>query len=161
MTKENGIVKADDRKGKVQIIKEDQLIHFQWVLRGDNKVEDDFILFPDEAKFKRVEKVTNSKVFYLDFGTRQNFYWLQEFKNDQEAEEIVNKVNVHLNNQQTSNQCKFFKEIKQSQHDEFLSKSTKQSTKDNSRSKCWSRTSSKYFTKYSKDTNKSTTRKPK
>jgi len=57
MNKENGIVKADDRKGKVQIIKEDSLLHFQWVLRNEqNKVEDDFILFPDEAKFKRVEK---------------------------------------------------------------------------------------------------------
>lgn len=108
MTKENGIVKPDERKGKVQLFREDQLLHFQWVLRNDNKVEDDFILFPDEAKFKRVEKVTNSKVFYLDFGTRQNFYWLQEFKNDEEATEIVNKVNSVLNNQSTTSQCKFF-----------------------------------------------------
>eukprot|EP01080_Neovahlkampfia_damariscottae_P001439 gene1439-12058_t len=95
MTKEGTLVTPDERKGKVILTKDDSLLHFQWVLRdGTNKVIDDFIVFPEEATFKKVDKVTKSNVFYLDFqASKQVFYWLQEFKDEKEVEELVNKVN--------------------------------------------------------------------
>jgi len=57
-----------------------------------------------KLNLKELKKITNSKVFYLDFGSRQSFFWLQEFKNDVEAEELLNKVNGFLNNQTSTSQ---------------------------------------------------------
>ena len=60
------------------------------------------ILFPEEAKWKRVDKITKSRVYYLDFvGTnRQVFFWLQEPKED-EDEATSKKINELLEGKKT------------------------------------------------------------
>jgi 26S proteasome regulatory subunit N13 len=98
MRKENTLVTAETKKGRIQLLREESLLHFQWVSRENNAIEEDLIIFPNEANFKRVEKVKDGNVFYLDFGTRQTFFWLQEFKEGTEVDDIVNKVNALLNN---------------------------------------------------------------
>lgn len=101
---EQGMVKPDKRKGKIVMIRgDDGLLHFQWRLRDDkNTLIDDLILFPEEAKWKRVDKIQKSRIYYLDFiGTnRQVFFWLQEPKED-EDEAIAKKINELLEGKKT------------------------------------------------------------
>ncbi|XP_010263390.1 PREDICTED: 26S proteasome regulatory subunit RPN13 [Nelumbo nucifera] len=88
----------DTRKGLVRIARgEEGLIHFQWLDRAQNVVEDDQIVFPDEAFF---EKVTQSaeRVYILKFSTdnRRFFFWMQEPKSDNDSQ-ICSSVNYHIN----------------------------------------------------------------
>eukprot|EP00668_Euglena_longa_P002446 GGOE01002852.1.p1 GENE.GGOE01002852.1~~GGOE01002852.1.p1 ORF type:complete len:249 (-),score=67.58 GGOE01002852.1:566-1204(-) len=80
MYREDGLVKADPRKGLVSLVLHEGLVHFQWKDRKTGAAEEDLIVFPQEATFYRVEKCTSGRVFVLDFkdNTRLFFYWLQE-----------------------------------------------------------------------------------
>lgn len=54
----------------------------------------DFILFPGEVEFKRVNQCTTGRVFMLKFHDRPDrkyFYWMQEPK-DTRDEELRKKV---------------------------------------------------------------------
>ncbi|CAI2166701.1 17443_t:CDS:2 [Funneliformis geosporum] len=80
---------------------EDQLMHFFWKDRKNNTVEDDFILFPDEAEFIRVDQCTTGRVYILNFksSSRKLFYWMQDAK-DEKDEENVAKLNRLINDPQ-------------------------------------------------------------
>src|SRR6185503_15059619 len=67
--------------------------------RTTGTLEDDLIIFPDEAEFKRVTSCKTGRVYMLKFknSTRKNFYWLQEPREDKD-EELCSKVNEYLNN---------------------------------------------------------------
>eukprot|EP00670_Eutreptiella_braarudii_P003613 CAMPEP_0174302734 /NCGR_PEP_ID=MMETSP0809-20121228/59783_1 /TAXON_ID=73025 ORGANISM="Eutreptiella gymnastica-like, Strain CCMP1594" /NCGR_SAMPLE_ID=MMETSP0809 /ASSEMBLY_ACC=CAM_ASM_000658 /LENGTH=373 /DNA_ID=CAMNT_0015408657 /DNA_START=26 /DNA_END=1147 /DNA_ORIENTATION=- len=100
MFKEGNLVKPDKRKGLITLtMADDMLIHFQWKDRYTGTVEEDLVIFPDEAVFSRVEKCTTGRVYLLDFkGTnRQIFYWVQEPKEDKD-EENCEKINQFINN---------------------------------------------------------------
>jgi 26S proteasome regulatory subunit N13 len=92
-------VTADKRKGKVTLVVEDGLLHFQWRDREQNKLEDNLIIFPGDAKWTKIDKVTSGRVYLLDFvaSSRQQFFWLQEPKTDLD-EENSNKINEYLAN---------------------------------------------------------------
>ncbi|XP_070043949.1 26S proteasome regulatory subunit RPN13-like [Nicotiana tabacum] len=88
----------DSRKGLVRIGRGDEgLLHFQWLDRNLNIVEDDQIVFPEEAVFEKVNQ-SSGRVYILKFCTddRKFFFWIQEPAADNDAQ-ICSSVNFHLN----------------------------------------------------------------
>eukprot|EP00667_Euglena_gracilis_P015502 EG_transcript_16126 len=99
MIREGSLVKPDKRKGLVSLVHtDDMLIHFQWRDRHTGTVEEDLVIFPDEAVFSRVEKCTTGRVYMLDFKSagRQLFYWLQEPSAEKDEDHCA-KVNQFMN----------------------------------------------------------------
>uniref|UniRef100_A0A0D9WKK7 Uncharacterized protein n=1 Tax=Leersia perrieri TaxID=77586 RepID=A0A0D9WKK7_9ORYZ len=91
-------VTPDARKGLVRIGRgEEGLVHFQWLDRTQDLVEDDQIVFPEEAVF---EKVTQSpgRVYILKFrhDSRKFFFWMQEPNADDDSQ-ICRQVNANIN----------------------------------------------------------------
>ncbi|PKA51427.1 hypothetical protein AXF42_Ash002792 [Apostasia shenzhenica] len=88
----------DTRKGLVRIGRgEEGLIHFQWLDRAQTIVEDDQIIFPDEAVFEKVAQ-SSERVFILKFSSdnRKFFFWMQESKSDGDLQ-LCNSVNSCIN----------------------------------------------------------------
>uniref|UniRef100_A0A1D1YY88 Proteasomal ubiquitin receptor ADRM1 n=1 Tax=Anthurium amnicola TaxID=1678845 RepID=A0A1D1YY88_9ARAE len=95
-------LKADERKGLIYMDQgDDQLMHFYWKDRKNNTVEDDLILFPEEAEFIRVEQCTTGRVYLLNFksSSRKLFFWMQDAKDDKDEENVA-KVNRLINDPQ-------------------------------------------------------------
>ncbi|KNA11319.1 hypothetical protein SOVF_136340 [Spinacia oleracea] len=91
-------VTPDSRKGLVRIARGDEgLIHFQWLDRVQNVIEDDQIVFPEEAVFEKVEQASG-RVYILKFNTddRKFFFWMQEPKAEDD-QQLCHSVNFHLN----------------------------------------------------------------
>ncbi|KFK32498.1 hypothetical protein AALP_AA6G250100 [Arabis alpina] len=91
-------VVPDARKGLVRIARgEEGLIHFQWLDRTQNMVEDDQIVFPDEALFEKVNQ-SSDRVYILKFNSddRKLFFWMQEPRAEGDAE-LCSSVNQYLN----------------------------------------------------------------
>uniref|UniRef100_A0A1E1XSM3 Proteasomal ubiquitin receptor ADRM1 homolog n=1 Tax=Amblyomma sculptum TaxID=1581419 RepID=A0A1E1XSM3_AMBSC len=100
MTRKGNMVHPDKRKGTVYVHQsEDSLMHFCWKDRTTGAVEDDLIIFPDDAEFKKVTQCTTGRVYVLKFksSSRRCFFWMQEPKEDKD-DELVRKVNEYLNN---------------------------------------------------------------
>lgn len=100
MTLKGKMVHPDKRKGTVYVHQsDDSLMHFCWKDRSNGAVEDDLIIFPDDAEFKKVAQCTTGRVYVLKFksSSRRCFYWMQEPKSDKD-DELVRKVNEFLNN---------------------------------------------------------------
>lgn len=98
MTLEGTRVVPDTRKGLVRIGRgEEGLVHFQWLDRGQNRVEDDQIIFPDEAVFEKVTS-SNGRVYILKFmhDSRKFFLWMQEANADGDSQ-ICRQVNDLIN----------------------------------------------------------------
>ncbi|KAL3533218.1 hypothetical protein ACH5RR_006739 [Cinchona calisaya] len=98
MCMEGTRVVPDSRKGLVCIGRGDEgLVHFQWVDRSNNAIEDDQIVFPDEAVFEKVNQ-SSGRVYILKFHTdnRKLFFWMQEPKADNDPE-LCSSVNFYLN----------------------------------------------------------------
>ena len=74
----NNVV-ADTRKGLIQLLNEDDLLHFQWKERNANEAEDDLIIFPDDAKFVPVAEAVDGRVYMLRFESSKakHFFWMQ------------------------------------------------------------------------------------
>jgi len=82
MSRENDTsdtVIPDERKGYIQLINEDDLLHFQWKERSALDPEDDLIIFPDDAKFIRVTEAVDGRVYMLRFESSKakHFFWMQ------------------------------------------------------------------------------------
>ncbi|CAH1426799.1 unnamed protein product [Lactuca virosa] len=91
-------VVADPRKGLVRIGRgEEGLVHIQWLDRNNNTIEDDQIVFPEEAVFEKVGQASG-RVYILKFQTddRKCFFWMQEPRADDD-EELCKSVNLYLN----------------------------------------------------------------
>ncbi|OWM89229.1 26S proteasome regulatory subunit RPN13 isoform X1 [Punica granatum] len=98
MTLEGKRVVPDTRKGLVRIARgEEGLMHFQWLDRTQNVVEDDQIIFPDEAVFEKVNQAS-ARVYILKFNSddRKFFFWMQEPNVGGDAL-ICSSVNYHIN----------------------------------------------------------------
>jgi len=96
----NNTVTPIPKKGLVQLTQTpDSLIHFQWKDRASGTLEDDLIIFPEEAAFSKVAKGTTGRVFILKFKTsdRKIFFWMQEPKDDKDKE-YEEKINQYINN---------------------------------------------------------------
>ncbi|GJN11519.1 hypothetical protein PR202_ga29718 [Eleusine coracana subsp. coracana] len=98
MSLEGTRVIPDTRKGLVRIGRgEEGLVHFQWLDRGQNVVEDDQIIFPDEAVFEKVT-ASSGRVYILKFrhDDRKFFFWMQEPNADEDSQ-ICIQVNAYIN----------------------------------------------------------------
>ncbi|KAL6841551.1 hypothetical protein ACP4OV_028694 [Aristida adscensionis] len=98
MSLEGTQVIPDTRKGLVRIGRgEEGLVHFQWLDRGENIVEDDQIVFPDEAVFEKVAE-SSGRVYILKFrhDSRKFFFWMQEPNADGDSQ-ICIQVNAYIN----------------------------------------------------------------
>lgn len=100
MNMEGSIVTPVNRKGTVFLHQtDDSLIHFCWKDRTSGQTEDDLIIFPDDAEFKRVSQCTTGRVYVLKFKTnpRRIFYWMQEPSEDKD-DDYCQKINEYINN---------------------------------------------------------------
>ncbi|KAK3221190.1 hypothetical protein Dsin_008215 [Dipteronia sinensis] len=91
-------VVPDTRKGLVRIARgEEGLVHFQWLDRTQNVVEDDQIIFPDEAVFEKVNQASG-RVYILKFNTddRKFFIWMQEPQAEGDSQ-LCSSVNFFIN----------------------------------------------------------------
>lgn len=89
----------DKRKGLIQILRSpDGLVHFVWKDRTTGIAEHDFILFPEDASFKKL-KQGNGRVFLLEFThtKKQLFFWSQETSAEKDGE-LAEKTNNYINN---------------------------------------------------------------
>jgi hypothetical protein len=92
-------ITPDPRKGLIRLVKaEDTLLHFQWWDRTRCTLEDDQIVFPDEAVFEKVGQ-SSGRVYLLKFkhDDRRSFFWMQEADKGMDAD-ICNVVMHLLNN---------------------------------------------------------------
>lgn len=98
MFREENLVKPDPRKGTISLFKSDDLTHFCWIDRATGKIEDELIVFPDDAKFEKVPQCTTGRVYVLHMPSCQarHFFWLQEPKVDKD-EEYCKVVNDFMN----------------------------------------------------------------
>ena len=85
MTRENeesNTVAPDLRKGYIQLVNEDDLLHFQWKERSASSAEDDLIIFPEDARFVRVAEAVEGRVYMLRFESSKakHFFWMQVFR---------------------------------------------------------------------------------
>eukprot|EP01125_Pyxidicula_operculata_P005005 TRINITY_DN1845_c0_g1_i1.p1 TRINITY_DN1845_c0_g1~~TRINITY_DN1845_c0_g1_i1.p1 ORF type:complete len:321 (+),score=65.38 TRINITY_DN1845_c0_g1_i1:119-964(+) len=92
------LVTADKRKGLVQLKNADGLMHFVWKDRTTGTEEDNLIIFPSEATFRKVEEA-QGRVYLLEFKTsdKKLFFWMQEPKEDQDKP-TCEKLNKYLEN---------------------------------------------------------------
>ncbi|CAG8449210.1 6258_t:CDS:2 [Ambispora gerdemannii] len=90
-------LKPDERKGQG----EEQLMHFYWKDRKTNTVEDDLIVFREEAEFVRVSECTTGRVYLLNFksSSQKLFFWMQDAKDDKDEEHAA-KINRLINDPQ-------------------------------------------------------------
>uniref|UniRef100_A0AAV1VAA1 Proteasomal ubiquitin receptor ADRM1 n=1 Tax=Peronospora matthiolae TaxID=2874970 RepID=A0AAV1VAA1_9STRA len=92
-------------KGKVCLSRgDDQLLHFQWVDRQTGASPEDFIIFPDDAHFDKVDTGRpDDRVYILQYknSSRRFFFWMQN-KDASRDEELVKKVNDAMNNAQAA-----------------------------------------------------------
>merc|ERR1712137_458143 len=97
-------VTADKRKGLLYIYRDD-CTHFCWKDRTSGKVEDDLMVFPNDAEMIPVPQCTTGRVVLLKFkeGNKKLFFWMQEpdSKKDKD-EDLIKKVNEALNNPNSS-----------------------------------------------------------
>ncbi|XP_019446461.1 PREDICTED: 26S proteasome regulatory subunit RPN13-like isoform X1 [Lupinus angustifolius] len=97
---EGKTVVPDPRRGLVRIARgEEGLVHFQWLDRTQNVVEDDQIIFPNEAVFEKVNQASG-RVYILKFNSddRKFFFWMQESNSDNDSQ-LCSSVNDYLNKQ--------------------------------------------------------------
>ncbi|TPX42463.1 hypothetical protein SeMB42_g05112 [Synchytrium endobioticum] len=98
-TREGNLVTPDPRKGLLYLDQVDDLLHLCWKDRTANTVVEDLIIFPDEAELIQIAHATSGRIYVLKFksSSQRIFFWLQEPKDDKDAETIA-RFNHLLNN---------------------------------------------------------------
>lgn len=88
-------VRPDRRKGLLQLWVEETGLKLKWLDRRNQIVEDDIFLFPGEVSWQRVEQCTTGRVYVLDFGARQLFFWMQE-PDTEHDDQYARKINEYI-----------------------------------------------------------------
>ena len=94
---DNKIVTAKNDRGKIKFSKSDDgILHLEWINRISKKQVLDIMIFPDSAKWVRVEECKDGRVYVLKFvgSSRREFFWMQEpsEEKDKEISEKINKL---------------------------------------------------------------------
>ncbi|KDO26887.1 hypothetical protein SPRG_07601 [Saprolegnia parasitica CBS 223.65] len=99
------VVTPDLQKGKILLIREDdQLLHFKWKSRTTGVVTDDFIIFPNDASFQKVDTGrADDRVYVLQYkgSSRRFFFWMQNKDSAKDAEQ-AKKLDELMNTAQTA-----------------------------------------------------------
>ncbi|KAJ1660065.1 hypothetical protein IWQ61_000959 [Dispira simplex] len=92
-------VRPDLRKGFVYITQnvEDDLMHFYWKDRRTQEIEEELIIFQDEAEFVKCSQ-SEDRVYVLKFlsSNRRLFFWMQSSHPERDVE-VCRRVNRVLN----------------------------------------------------------------
>ncbi|TYZ53522.1 hypothetical protein PybrP1_008983 [[Pythium] brassicae (nom. inval.)] len=95
------LITPDLKKGRISLSRgDDQLLHFQWTDRQSGSSPEDFIIFPDDATFSKVDTGrAGDRVLLLQYknSSRRFFFWMQN-KDSTRDDELVKKVNDCMNN---------------------------------------------------------------
>jgi len=92
------LVTPEKRRGQILLVKKNDLLHFQWKDRSSGIVEDDRIVFPSDASFKKVKTGKEDRVYLLQVGGTTRFmFWMQD-KDASKDEENCNKLNQYMDN---------------------------------------------------------------
>ncbi|KAI9101757.1 putative ARM-1 protein variant 3 [Phlyctochytrium arcticum] len=111
---EGNTVTPDARKGLLYLnVADDSLLHFYWKDRRTGNVEDDLIIFPEEADFVKVNQ-SSGRVYVLKFksSSQRIFFWMQEPKADKD-EEFARRVNDAINNPPSGQENEFMSSMQQ------------------------------------------------
>ncbi|OQS04878.1 proteasomal ubiquitin receptor ADRM1 [Thraustotheca clavata] len=94
------VITPDLQKGKIVLVRgDDQLLHFQWKNRTTGAVVDDFIIFPNDASFQKVDTGRpNDRVYVLQYkgSSRRFFFWMQNKDGSKDVEQ-AKKVDDLMN----------------------------------------------------------------
>lgn len=75
------LITPDLKKGRISLSRgDDQLLHFQWTDRQSGSSPEDFIIFPDDATFSKVDTGrAGDRVLLLQYknSARRFFFWMQ------------------------------------------------------------------------------------
>ncbi|KAA0187788.1 Adhesion regulating molecule 1 [Fasciolopsis buskii] len=90
-------VHADPRKGWVYVYQSgDGRLHFTWIDRKTCLVEDDFVIAPKQAEFKKVVQCTTGRVYLLKLKDSKRFFiWMQE-PNAKKDDNICTRINDYI-----------------------------------------------------------------
>lgn len=94
-------VTADKRRGQISLVRgNDGLLHFKWTNLSNGAVEDDRIVMPAEATFKKVKtgRESQDRVYMLKLQGNEVplMYWMQDIdasKDDDKVKEMNNSLN--------------------------------------------------------------------
>ena len=95
------LVTADKKRGKIKFIKDEQgLLHLEYYNRISNQKELDLTIFPQSAKWEKVNECKDGRVYVLRMtqNNRKHFFWMQEPKEDKDDEYFTN-INKLCNGQ--------------------------------------------------------------
>jgi len=94
-------VEADPRKGRLVLLGgQDGMTHLLWKTRPGSQVEEDFLVFPDNQEFSKVDTGrSEDRVYLLQFKNSSNraFFWMQESKKEKD-EENCRLLNEYMTN---------------------------------------------------------------
>ncbi|KAI9273657.1 proteasome complex subunit Rpn13 ubiquitin receptor-domain-containing protein [Sporodiniella umbellata] len=101
--REGSTLKPDTRKGVIYL-------------------DQDFIIFPEEADFVHVKECTTGRVYVLKFksSSQKQFYWMQN-KSEDKDKELVRKVNQTINDPSSASDQGSFDNAAQSDFMQMLS----------------------------------------
>lgn len=93
MNQEGNTITADESKGLVYLVREDEMLYFLWQNRKTGVEDEPIILFPDDVVFRKCKSCPNGRVYYLKFANnRRQFFWMQE-PDEKKDEMICKKLN--------------------------------------------------------------------
>ncbi|KAJ8598779.1 hypothetical protein CTAYLR_010556 [Chrysophaeum taylorii] len=89
------------RRGEVQLVRVDSLMHFQWRDRTTLAVDAscDHMVFPGDAKFEKIDTGRDDRVYVLQFRentARRFFFWMQA-KDASDDDALVARLNAAMN----------------------------------------------------------------
>ncbi|GAB5592837.1 hypothetical protein Unana1_07737 [Umbelopsis nana] len=102
--RDGSMLKPDLRKGVIYMDQtDDQLLHFYWKDRKANIVEDDLIIFAEEAEMVLVPECQTGRVYLLKFksSSQKLFFWMQN-ASDSKDKENIERVNKLINDPQSA-----------------------------------------------------------
>ena len=77
------------------------MLHFKWTDRTSGGVEEDRLVFPSSATFKRVKTPNEADRVYVFTQDNQHIlFWLQDKSSEKDAE-LVGKINEFIQNPQS------------------------------------------------------------
>ena len=94
-------VVSDPRRGVITMSRGgDRILHFKWTDRSSGTVEEDRLVFPNSATFKRIKTPNETDRVYVFTQDNQHLmFWLQDKSSDKDVE-VVNKINNFIANPQ-------------------------------------------------------------